>query len=182
MPGPERRLVIVDRDGVINEDSSEYIKTPDEWRPVPGALEAIAALTAAGIDVVVVTNQSGLARGLFTEEALDAIHAKMRSAVESAGGRIDAIYHCPHAPWEGCDCRKPKPGLLRRVALDFGIDLADVRFIGDKRSDVEAAVNAGAVPVLVGDAPGGSWADGVARYRDLAAAVSALFGAESGTA
>jgi D-glycero-D-manno-heptose 1,7-bisphosphate phosphatase len=176
LTAPDRALVIVDRDGVVNEDSPDYIKSPEEWRPVPGAIAAIARLTAAGYDVVVVTNQSGIARGLFDRATLEAIHGKMRQAVCEAGGRIAAIYHCPHAPEDQCQCRKPQPGLLLEVARDFGVPLTGVPFIGDKRSDVEAAINAGAMPVLVGQQAAGTWASGIERYRDLAAAVDALLG------
>lgn len=174
MATAQQRLVIVDRDGVVNEDSPDYIKSPDEWRPLPGALEAIARLSRAGFDVVVVTNQSGIARGLFDAGTLDAIHAKMLDAVTVAGGRIAAVYHCPHAPADRCDCRKPRPGLLLRAAADLGVPLTGVPFIGDKRSDVEAAINAGAVPILVGTEARGTWASGIDRYADLAAAADAL--------
>ena len=108
-------MVVLDRDGVINRESADFIKTPDEWIPLPGSLEAIARLTRAGYPVSVATNQSGVGRGLFDRDALDAIHDKMRRAVESAGGDLAGIFFCPHAPDEGCDCRKPEPGLLRQI-------------------------------------------------------------------
>lgn len=111
-----RRLVILDRDGVINRDSSEFVKSADEWRPLPGSIAAIAALSAANFFVAVASNQSGLARGLFDQGALDAMHAKLNSLVEAEGGRIDHIVFCPHGPDDGCDCRKPKPGLLIQIA------------------------------------------------------------------
>lgn len=171
MAGAGRGLVILDRDGVVNVDSSEYVKSPDEWVPVPGALEAIARLDAAGFDVVIATNQSGVGRGLFTEATLQAIHTKMRTAAAAAGGRIAAVYYCPHRPDEGCDCRKPAPGLLLRAAAEFGGPLTGVAFIGDSATDVAAAVAAGARPVIVGDRPAPA---GVPRYADLAEAADAV--------
>lgn len=143
------RLVVLDRDGVINEDSDDYIKTPDEWRPIPGSLAAIGALTRAGATVVVVTNQSGVGRGLYDVAMLDAIHARMTAAIAAAGGTLAGIYYCPHVPDEGCDCRKPRPGLLRRIERELGCSLAGAPFIGDKLSDVEAADAIGARPLLV---------------------------------
>ena len=152
MAGPARRrpLVILDRDGVINADSDDYVKSPDEWHPLPGSLDAIARLCRAGFDVVVATNQSGIGRGLFTVETLEAIHARMRDAVAAAGGHIAGIYYCPHRPEDGCDCRKPAPGLLRRIAADFGQPLDGVPFVGDKLTDAETALAAGAHPIFVG--------------------------------
>jgi len=145
----KRRLIVLDRDGVINADSDDYVKSPDEWRPLPGSLDAIARLTRAGFDVVVATNQSGIGRGLFSAETLDAIHARMHEAVAAAGGEIKAIYVCPHRPEDDCACRKPRPGLLERISQDFGRTLDGVPFVGDKLADVEAAVAAGARPVFV---------------------------------
>ncbi|HEU4620360.1 MAG TPA: D-glycero-beta-D-manno-heptose 1,7-bisphosphate 7-phosphatase [Gammaproteobacteria bacterium] len=141
--------MILDRDGVVNEDSAEYVKSPAEWRPLPGSLEAIADLARGGFDVVVVTNQSGVGRGLFSSSDLEAIHARMREAVSAAGGRLSGIYHCPHRPDEGCACRKPAPGLLEQVAADFGTPLLGVPVIGDKISDVLAAEAVGARPMCV---------------------------------
>lgn len=143
------RLVILDRDGVINQDSSEYVKTPEEWRPVPGSLEAIADLCRAGFAVVVATNQSGVGRGLFSAATLERIHARMRDSVEAAGGALAGVYCCPHRPEDGCACRKPAPGLLERVAADFARPLAGVPVIGDKLSDVLAAEAVGARPICV---------------------------------
>lgn len=173
------RLVLIDRDGVINRDSAEYIKSVEEWQPLPGSLEAIAALTRAGFRVAVVTNQSGIGRGLLTEETLAAIHATMRAAVEAAGGRIDGIFHCPHRPDEGCDCRKPRPGLLRQAAETLGLAVEGAPFIGDKASDVDAARAAGAKPILVGPSEHGAAMHGVERYVDLAEAARRLI-AEAG--
>ena len=143
------KLFILDRDGVINYDSDAYIKSPNEWIPIPGSIEAIAALSKSGFTVCVATNQAGLARGLFDEHALEAMHAKMHQLVESAGGRIAFIAHCPHHPDDGCDCRKPKPGLLLQIAARFNSSLSGVAFIGDSEKDLQAAVTAGASPMLV---------------------------------
>jgi D-glycero-D-manno-heptose 1,7-bisphosphate phosphatase len=143
------QLVILDRDGVINRDSPDFVRSPEAWIPLPGSLEAIAALTRAGARVAVATNQSGLARGLFDADTLAAIHDELRSRVRAAGGRIEVIAHCPHGPDDGCDCRKPKPGLVRRIAADLDVDPAGAPFVGDSRRDLEAAVAAGCRPVLV---------------------------------
>ena len=120
------KLVILDRDGVINHDSDAYIKSPDEWRPVPGSLKAIARLTQAGFHVVVATNQSGIGRGLFEMATLNAIHDKMHRAVAQAGGRIDAVFYCPHAQDANCACRKPRAGLLEEIGRRFNTELKDV--------------------------------------------------------
>jgi D-glycero-D-manno-heptose 1,7-bisphosphate phosphatase len=143
------KLVILDRDGVINYDSPSYIKSPDEWKPIPGSLEAIAQLNQAGYHVVVATNQSGVGRGLFEMAALNAIHDKMHRALGAAGGRIDAVFFCPHAQEAGCGCRKPRPGLFEEIARRYGIGLAGVPSIGDALRDLQAAAAAGAQPVLV---------------------------------
>jgi D-glycero-D-manno-heptose 1,7-bisphosphate phosphatase len=143
------RLVILDRDGVINADSPDYIKSPDEWRPLPGSLEAIARLGRAGYQVVVASNQSGLGRGLFDAATLEAIHEKMRQAVAEAGGSLRAIYFCPHRPEENCDCRKPRPGLFHQIEKDLGTSLVGVPAIGDSARDMQAARAVGARPILV---------------------------------
>ena len=143
------RLVILDRDGVINQDSDDYIKSLDEWVPIPGSIEAIARLSRAGFRVAVATNQSGLARGLFELETLNAIHQRLRERVEAEGGRIEMIAFCPHGPDDSCDCRKPRPGLLLEIAARFDVDLTDVPFIGDSLGDIRAARAAGAQPWLV---------------------------------
>ena len=143
------KLVILDRDGTINQDSDQYIKSPAEWKPIPGSLEAIARLTQDGWRIAVATNQSGIARGLFDMSTLNAIHAEMHRAVGQAGGRIDAIFFCPHAADSNCECRKPKPGLLLEIATRFSVDLKDVPMIGDSLRDVAAAAAAGAQPWLV---------------------------------
>ena len=143
------RLVIVDRDGVINEDSIDYIKSVAEWRPIPGSLEAIALLSNAGWSVAVVTNQSGVARGLFDEATLAAIHRHMNDRVYAAGGALAGIYYCPHLPDAGCECRKPRPGMLRALERELGISVRGAPFVGDRLSDIDAAEAVGAKPILV---------------------------------
>ena len=143
------KLVILDRDGVINFDSDHFIKSPAEWKPIPGSLDAIARLTQAGYRVVVASNQSGIDRGLFDMDTLNAIHDKMHRAVRTAGGRIDAIFYCPHSADSRCNCRKPKPGMFERIAGCFNTDLANAYAVGDSLRDLQAAVAAGARPVLV---------------------------------
>ena len=166
--------VFLDRDGVINRDSDEYIKGVDEWVPLPGSLDAIARLTAAGYRCVVISNQSGIGRGLFSEATLSAIHEAMRAAIEKAGGRLAGIFYCPHRPDEGCDCRKPKPGLLHRAAAELGCSLRGAPVIGDKLSDVEAALAVSARPIAVGARRGERFPAGVERYADLAEATTVL--------
>ena len=141
--------VLLDRDGVINYDSDDFIKTPEEWKPIPGSLEAIALFNNNGYKVIVITNQSGLGRGLYTESTLFEMHKKMHRLIREKGGEIDAIYICPHTPDDLCLCRKPKPGLLTRFAKEKGTSLADCYFIGDKSTDIQAAEAAGAKPMLV---------------------------------
>lgn len=175
------KLVVLDRDGTINRDSAAYIKSPDEWIPLPGSAEAIARLNRAGFTVAVASNQSGLARGLFDEAALASIHEKMHAVVGQAGGEIDRIVWCPHHPDDGCDCRKPRPGLLHRLAEHYGIGLEGVPVIGDSARDLEAARAVGARPVLVRTGNGRrTEAEGEAGeaevYDDLAAAAAALTG------
>jgi len=174
------KLVILDRDGTINQDSDQYIKSPAEWKPIPGSLEAIARLTQGGWRIVVATNQSGIARGLFDMATLNAIHAEMHRAVNQAGGRIDAIFFCPHAADASCECRKPKPGLLREIGARMGVELAGVPMIGDSLRDLEAAVAAGAKPHLVLTGKGKKTRDagglpaGTEVAADLAAIASRL--------
>ena len=143
------RYVILDRDGTINVDSDLFVKSPDEWLPIDGSLEAIALLNRHGFKIVVITNQSGVARGLFDLAALETMHDKMRRLVIQAGGQIEAIYVCPHGPEESCNCRKPKPGMFQAFANDMQVDLSDVYAIGDSYRDIEAASLAGAKPILV---------------------------------
>src|SRR5690606_15356620 len=129
------RLVILDRDGVINEDSDAYIKSPDEWIPIPGSLEAIARLNRAEYRVVVASNQSGLARGLFDADTLSRIHEKMHRALADVGGAVDAVFFCPHGPDDECDCRKPRPGLLQDIARRLNVSLRGVPAVGDSLRD-----------------------------------------------
>lgn len=142
-------VVFVDRDGVINFDSVDFIKSPDEWLPIPGSLEAIALLNQAGFKVVVITNQSGIGRGLFDITTLNAIHAKMQLLLAEKGGSLAGIYYCPHTPAAECACRKPKPGLLLEFNRETGTPLQDVYFIGDAWRDVETALEVKARPLLV---------------------------------
>ena len=173
------QLVILDRDGVINEDSDAYIKSPDEWRPLPGSLDAIARLTRAHYHIVIVTNQSGIARGLFDLDTLQQIHARMHRELAHHGGRIDAIYYCPHGPNDDCHCRKPKPGMLRDLAKRLKVDLAGVPAIGDSLRDLQAAQAVHARPILVRTGKGRqteaqAHLTGCEIYDDLAAAVEQL--------
>jgi D-glycero-D-manno-heptose 1,7-bisphosphate phosphatase len=172
------KLVILDRDGVINYDSDLYIKSPDEWRPIPGSLEAIARLTQWGYRVVVATNQSGIGRGLFVMDKLNAIHDKMIKSVAQAGGRIDAVFFCPHTNADKCGCRKPKPGMLEEIAVRYNADLEGVPAVGDSLRDLEAAVAVGAQPMLVLTGKGKktqmdpNLPPGTIVFPDLAAAVT----------
>ena len=178
--GP-RGLVILDRDGVINRDSDAFVKSADEWLPLPGSIDAIATLSIAGFTVAIASNQSGLARGLFDRAALRSMHRKLRRLVAAAGGRVDRIVVCPHGPEDGCDCRKPLPGLLHRLARHYDASLDGVPVIGDSTRDLEAARAAGATPILVRTGNGTRTEsslrgelDNTAVYDDLAAAAAAL--------
>lgn len=174
------KLVVLDRDGVINLDSEQYIKSPEEWTPIAGSLEAIARFTQAGYQVVVATNQSGLGRGLFDMATLNAMHDKMHKAVNQLGGRIDAVFFCAHAQDAGCACRKPQPGMLLEIAARFNVALERVPAIGDSLRDLQAARAAGALPILVLTGKGeqtlkaGGLPEGTEIYQDLAAAAMAL--------
>jgi len=174
------KLIILDRDGVINYDSEQFIKSPDEWRPIPGSLEAIARLNHAGFRVVVATNQSGLGRGLFDTATMIAIHDKLHKALSQVGGRIDAVFFCPHTAESNCDCRKPKPGMLAEIGRRFGVDLTGVPCIGDSVRDLQAAEAVGAQPILVLTGKGektlrdGNFPKNTVIFPDLAFAVTAL--------
>ncbi len=145
----QTKLVILDRDGTINVDRDDYVKSADEWEPLPGALEAIAQLNHAGVHVAVATNQSGLGRGLFDMAALNAMHAKMNKMLAAVGGRVDAVFFCPHSPEEACHCRKPAPGLFEQIAERFGVSMKGVPVVGDTLRDLQAGVALGCEPHLV---------------------------------
>jgi D-glycero-D-manno-heptose 1,7-bisphosphate phosphatase len=160
------KWLIVDRDGVINYDSDEFIKSPDEWRPLPGSLEAIAALNAAGYRIVVISNQSGLARGLFDHDMLVSIHQKFTTLLEEKGGRIERIYFCPHGPDDHCACRKPLPGLFSQFAKEFNIELGGIYAVGDSVRDLEAAYSAGANSILLRTGKGNQSAQSLRALPD----------------
>jgi len=176
------KLIILDRDGVINEDSDAYIKSPEEFIPLPGSLEAIARLKQAGYTIAVATNQSGIARGFYDENTLAAMHEKLAQLLDQQGGGVDYIAYCPHGPDDDCACRKPLPGLLNEIRDHFKVDLSDVPMIGDSLRDIQAARMVGGHPILVKTGKGertlaSSDADelkGVPVYANLAAAVEAI--------
>lgn len=175
------RILVVDRDGVINEDSDSYIKTVEEWNPLPGSMEALAKLFHSGYRICVVSNQSGLGRGLFGLSELNAMHKKLRDVLAAQGARVELIAFCPHLPSDDCDCRKPRPGLLFQVEERLGISLAGVPFIGDSISDIGAARAARMSPWLVRTGKGETTLkrdvgdlDGVAVFQNLAGAVEHL--------
>lgn len=153
------KLVILDRDGTINVDSDEFIKSPQEWEPLPGALEAIAKLNHGGWHVVVATNQSGLGRGLFDVVSLNAIHAKMHKMLAAVGARVDAVFYCPHTPADDCACRKPRPGLFLQIGERLGVDLRGVPTVGDSARDLQAGSAAGCEPHLVLTGKAADWRD-----------------------
>ena len=175
------KLIILDRDGVINFDSDQFIKSPEEWKPIPGSLEAIARLNQAGYRVVVATNQSGVGRGLFDMTTLNAIHDKMHKACSLAGARIDAVFFCPHAADANCHCRKPKSGMLEEIAARYNLgSLNGVPAVGDSLRDLQSAATLGARPYLVLTGKGvktqaaGGLPEGTRVFADLAAVVSEL--------
>lgn len=177
---PTTKLVILDRDGVINFDSDQYVKSPEEWKPIPGALAAIARLNQAGYRVLVASNQSGVGRGLFDMQTLNAIHAKMHKLVAQAGGHIDAVFFCPHAADAECECRKPKTGLFADIAARLHCELTGVPTVGDSLRDLQAGVAMGCRPFLVRTGKGkrtlskGGLPEGTQVFDDLAQAVEAL--------
>ena len=144
-----RRLVILDRDGVINEERNDWVRRVEQWHPLPGSLQAIARLHRAGLAVAVATNQSGVGRGLMSLSELEAVHQRMRREVREAGGRLAGVFFCPHAPPDRCDCRKPLPGLLARIEAELGLAVAGEYMVGDSLRDLQAAQAAGALPALV---------------------------------
>ncbi len=170
-------FVILDRDGVINFDSDEYIKSPEEWRPIPGSLQAIAELNRHGFRVVVATNQSGIARGYYDVPMLDLIHEKFMRELASVGGCIEEIFFCPHHPDDHCHCRKPQPGLLYAMQEKYRMDLSSTFFIGDSFSDVQAANAVNCLPILVQTGKGQACLEkypdllSIPHFPDLASAV-----------
>ena len=177
-------LIILDRDGVINQDSDDFIKSPEEWLPIEGSLEAIAQLNQAGYRVVVITNQSGIARGLFNVDMLSQIHSKMRRMLAQVGGEIEAILYCPHGPDDNCQCRKPKAGLFEDLANRLRIDLTGVYAVGDSLRDLQAANLVDASPILVKTGKGERTLEqgipeGIPVYENLASVVSFLLENES---
>ena len=174
------KLIVLDRDGVINYDSEQFIKSPDEWLPIPGSLEAISRLNHAGFRVVVATNQSGLGRGLFDMATLIAINDKMHKALAHLGGRIDALFYCPHTADSACECRKPKPGMLTEIGHRFGVELTGVPCVGDSVRDLQAAAAVEAQPILVLSGKGektlrdGVFPTNTVIFPDLAFAATAL--------
>jgi D-glycero-D-manno-heptose 1,7-bisphosphate phosphatase len=176
----DMKLIILDRDGVINRDSDAFVKSPDEWIPIPGSLEAIARLNRAGYRVAVATNQSGVARGLFNMVTLNAIHQKLHAAAQQSGADIDAIFFCPHATVDNCDCRKPKPGMLRAIGKRFDVSLKGVPTVGDSLRDLQAGYVLGCVPYLVLTGKGektrakGGLPPGTLIFENLAAVVDHL--------
>ncbi|NTV11300.1 MAG: D-glycero-beta-D-manno-heptose 1,7-bisphosphate 7-phosphatase [Zoogloea sp.] len=174
------KFIVLDRDGVINYDSDQFIKSPEEWRPIPGSLEAIARLNEAGWRVVVASNQSGVGRGLFDMDMLNAIHEKMVKALAQVGGRLDAIFFCPHAADSTCSCRKPKPGMLLEIGSRFNVDMAGVPTVGDSLRDLQAGVAVGCAPYLVLTGKGEktrldpALPEGTRIFPDLAAVVAEL--------
>ncbi len=183
---PMDKWLILDRDGVINYDSDAFIKSPEEWQPLPGSLEAIARLNAAGYRIIVISNQSGLARGLFDLGTLKAIHQKFQALLAKQNGRIEHIYFCPHGPHDHCNCRKPLPGMFKQCAKDYKLELKGTYAVGDSVRDLEAAQSAGANGILVKTGKGEKSLDSlralpddnplssVPVYNDLASFVDAI--------
>lgn len=173
------KLIILDRDGVINRDSDDFVKTLDEWIPLPGSIEAIAALSRAGWTVAVATNQSGLARGYFSEATLEAMHQHLQELVAQQGGRVDLILHCPHGPDDGCECRKPLSALFENIGTHFGVSLEGVPTVGDSLRDLQAGAAVGCRPYLVRTGKGSSTQTknlppGTLVFDDLAAVADHL--------
>ena len=178
------KLVILDRDGVINFDSAQFIKSPEEWKAIPGSLEAIARLSQNGYRVVVATNQSGVGRGLFDIDTLNRIHKKMHKEALAVGAQIDAIFYCPHAADSKCECRKPRPGMFKRISETLNIDLRGVPTVGDSLRDLQAGAAVGCRPLLVLPGKGektqaeGDLPEGTQVFANLAAAVDHILGTE----
>ncbi len=180
------KLLILDRDGVINVDSDDYIKSYEEWQPIPGSLEAIASATQAGFTIAVATNLSGVGRGLYSLMDLANIHAHMIESIEDTGGRIEMIAFCPHTPEDNCACRKPNPGLLHRIATELGTELENVPCIGDSKRDMDAALIVNARPILVKTGNGSKELQQHPKlselevFEDLAAVIDTLIQEQNG--
>ena len=175
------KFIILDRDGVINYESKDYIKSPDEWIPIPGSLEAISLLSQAGYTIVVATNQSGVGRGYYTEKDLAAIHQKMLNSLKKLGGTVDKVFYCPHHPDAHCNCRKPETGLFEQIARHYKLDLKGIIAIGDTLRDIKAALNVACQPILVLTGNGEQTllnnrelADEIPIFPDLLAAVHSV--------
>ena len=189
--GRDTRLIVLDRDGTLNADPEDYIRSPDDWQPLPGALEAVARMNHGGWRVVIASNQSGLGRGLFDVATLNAVHARMHKLLAAAGARVEAVFFCPHAPEDACDCRKPAPGLMLEIARRLNVPLAQIVAVGDSVRDAQAAVAAGceAHLVLTGQSArhrDGSLPDGlppgVAVHLDLSALADTLLARDASKA
>ena len=177
------KLVILDRDGVINHDSPDYVKSPEEWHPISGSLEAIAELHQRGYVICVATNQAGIGRGIYSQIDLDRIHLKMMESVSARGGKITRVFYCPHHPDDGCQCRKPQPGLIHQISDYLQVPIEGVPLVGDRITDIEAAIAAGCKPILVSSGVGGQNLDKLSHpdvpvYRDLAAVAAAIIAGE----
>lgn len=168
-------LIILDRDGVINRDSDDFVKSADEWLPLPGSIEAIARLSQAGYAVAVATNQSGLGRGLFDLDDLEAMHTKLTELVAQAGGELAAIFYCPHTPQDDCQCRKPRPGLLDAIAAELHVELAGAPAVGDSLRDLQAAIARGCKPILVRTGKGNTTEPTLAAQDDKRLRNAAVF-------
>ncbi len=175
-----KKLVILDRDGVINVEQVDFISSPADWHPIPGSLEAIARLNQHGYLVAIATNQAGISRGLFDMHALNAIHQKLHLAAQAVGAHVDAIFFCPHAADEFCDCRKPRPGMLKAIGERFDVSLQGVPMVGDALRDMHAAFEVGCAPYLVKTGKGektlekGGLPPGTQVFDNLAAVVDRL--------
>lgn len=192
MPVNAPKLIIIGRDGILNRFREDHVKEPEEWEPIPGALEAVAQLNHAGWHLVLATNQSGIGRGLVDMASVNAVHQRMMQLLATKGGRIDAVFFCPHAPEEACDCRKPQPGMMLDIARRYGVDLKNVPMVADTLRDLLAAQAAGCVPhlvksgraTLVDDAELAQWVaavPGTVVHEDLASFARYLLQREAGT-
>ena len=169
------KSIILDRDGVINIESAEFIKSPEEWLPIKGSLEAIARLSQAGFGIIILTNQSGIGRGLFSADMLGQIHVRMIDYIHQAGGKVSCIAYCPHTPDSDCDCRKPKAGLYTEISQQLGISFSGIYSVGDSLRDLQAAQTAGAIPILVETGNGKQTAKQIAKDPTLGLSDTPVF-------